>query len=1620
MKSAVATFVFFAVFAFKAGAQDSNKPWEEYSDLIKSKTVVGALGPDLFGDQVSFSSGVLSFNATDVSVPGNFSLPVAISRSFTAENRRGRINESPFADWEIELPRIEGVYATATGWVSGNYGYFQQRCSITAPNLAMPPSQTIDTVTFNALDYWQGPRLTIPGGSGGDLMLVRAGVPKPATGGPYYWTTSDRTHVSCLPSIKNSTGEGFLAITPDGTKYWFDWMASAQRAQLRKKKQGSTLWGASTTKYLPRRMYGLYATRVEDRFGNWVEYSYSNGAGGPVRLATVQSSDGRSIALSYNAGGQVAQVSAHGQSWTYTYSGGRLATVGLPDGTSWAFNFGTFAALAVDYYEGAPGEPYRDCLNPGDPRSPPRSGTVVHPSGATGEFTLAPQRFGRSNVPMSCDGGGTPNFVGDDTSYYPVAYDHYALTSKRVTGPGIGDQTWGYTYQTAYGFAPHATSGSIQTEVLAPDGSRTRYVFGNTYRANEGLLLRQEVVSPNGTVLRQDVSTYELAESGMPYVAQVGTTVNIRTDSYTSEFVRPAKSTVIGQDGATFSSTVTAYDTMARAASRTETGPSGTRAATTEYLDEPNLWVLGSVARTTMAGVETSRTEFGWKHMPWRRYAFGKLAHTLGYESGATGQLGSLKTAADGNGHVTSLSNWKRGVPQAIQHPATPEAPAGAVESAVVNDSGWIMSVTDEVGAKTCYAYDAMGRASQITYPSESTAGVCDASAWNVETFTFIPVAQNEHGLGPGHWTMQRRLGNRHVNAYYDALWRPVLEESLDYADIGNTLSQVVKRYDHNGQVIFQSYPKRWVDRLTESQGVHTIYDALGRVTSSSQDSEHGLLTTLTEHLAGFQTRVTNPRGYQSVTQYQVFGQPTYDFPAGITQFAGADTSATEIHRDNLGKPQRIRKRNADGSLFVDRHYVYDGFQQLCKAVEPETGATIMDYDGAGNLQWSASGLHSLMGTTSCDTIAGRDSGRKVTRSYDSRNRLSSLQFPDGRGNQAWEYWPDGLPYKITTHNEALGAGIVENTYSYNKRRLLTGEGSTQAGWYSWGLGYGYDANGSLSTQTYPAGLVISYAPNALGQAMEARDQTGYYYASGASYYPNGTIKQFTYGNGIVHSMSQNARQLPQRVLSAGVADMRYDYDANGNVSVIADDTPGRNGGTYSRWMYYDGLDRLTDAGSCMFGGDCWHRFKYDALDNMTSWKLGGIKDYATYVYDGKNQLGSIKDTGGATIVGFGYDPQGNVNNKSGQGYEFDYGNRLRDSIGKEWYRYDGHGRRVLSWPGVGLGMLSMYSNAGQVMYQEDYKNGKNQENIYLAGSIIAIRESPHSGGVFAKFQHTDALGSPVAVTNQAGTVIERNNYEPYGAVIGKPNYEGIGYTGHVHDAATKLTYMQQRYYDPQVGLFLSVDPVTAYSNPVWQFSRYRYANNNPYLFVDPDGRIVRHMGGRDWRDNDPISQRICQLTCLGGGDQNSSSDPDPEKHYSENTFRYGQGGAERLEDAGKYAAQEAGQFIIFSKVGKLFGRFGGFLSARERLVGKIVRSDGTLKTSKTVADQLSGQRSYIPVNAILETIRGGTRVADPQGVPGQFMYRSAVSLGSRKPGTLEVLVHESSGTIRHVMYASD
>jgi RHS repeat-associated protein len=106
-------------------------------------------------------------------------------------------------------------------------------------------------------------------------------------------------------------------------------------------------------------------------------------------------------------------------------------------------------------------------------------------------------------------------------------------------------------------------------------------------------------------------------------------------------------------------------------------------------------------------------------------------------------------------------------------------------------------------------------------------------------------------------------------------------------------------------------------------------------------------------------------------------------------------------------------------------------------------------------------------------------------------------------------------------------------------------------------------------------------------------------------------------------------------------------------------------------------------------------------------------------------------------------------------------------------------------------------------------------------------------------YVYTDPQGTPLAEADANGNITATYDYAPYGSqALGTPA-NGPGYTGHVNDPDTGLVYMQQRYYDPATGRFLSVDPVTPSPGNTFNFNRYDYTSNNPINHTDPDGRCA-------------------------------------------------------------------------------------------------------------------------------------------------------------------------------------
>lgn len=133
----------------------------------------------------------------------------------------------------------------------------------------------------------------------------------------------------------------------------------------------------------------------------------------------------------------------------------------------------------------------------------------------------------------------------------------------------------------------------------------------------------------------------------------------------------------------------------------------------------------------------------------------------------------------------------------------------------------------------------------------------------------------------------------------------------------------------------------------------------------------------------------------------------------------------------------------------------------------------------------------------------------------------------------------------------------------------------------------------------------------------------------------------------------------------------------------------------------------------------------------------------------------------------------------------------------------------------------------------------------YLRASMLLLAvlfSVPAISQEVVTYFHTDSVGSPAAATDSYGNTVWTEDYAPYGErwtvdINSQPNRQW--FTGHTEDKETGLIDAGARYYDSTTGRFLSTDPAGISADDPFTFNRYAYTNNNPYRYVDPDGRSV-------------------------------------------------------------------------------------------------------------------------------------------------------------------------------------
>ncbi len=879
-------------------------PALESNRLNRPSDTIGTIGSGLFGDSVDLYSGSASFNATDISIPGNSRLPVSLGRHLDVKEADQYGGLPGFANWEIDVPYLTGYFSEA-GWTATAGGGFDgstpttNRCSLDGGTAsAIPPSITkFFSASIYGRNYWSGNQMYVPGAGTQEMLVNNSTSPHPTDGKTYYWVTKNLWTFSCLPTLPSGgAGEGFLATSPDGTRYYFDRMMYATAANTDISLPYTDSKGGTVYTTFQRYKYWIVASHIVDRFGNTVTYNYDAND----QLNSIAANDGRSIQLTYGANGNIASASNGSHTWTYQYGTNGLSAVVQPDGSSWSYQYSGDLVLV----DTTPRDPNNDtppfpvsCNGPPIPAGRHAGAgyftlTATHPSGATGLFQFQPLIRGRSYDTHPCTG---------PDPMYPKVSEQFALFSKSLSGPGVPVLAWTYTYSPPNDSwsdsvcTPSPCPSTVWTKVHNPDGTELLSTFGNKFQVTEGQLQETTLYkdSTDTTVLNDATTTYWGYTIGQPFPQNIGTSPQFRANIFQSQTLHPVVTHNDVRDGVTFSSQVNAFDAYAAPVSTTSFSSLGSsRTDLTTYDNNTNLWVLGQVksVQNSNSGV----TVFTKTYYPATALLQNVYSYGLFEQSYTFGTDGNIATVTDGNNHVLTLSNYYRGVPRLLQFPNSTS------KTALVDNEGHVTAITDEIGNAVGFAYDPMGRLATITQPSADTV------AWAPTTITFAPVAISEYGLSAGHWKQTVSTGNARKVTYFDGFWQPVLTQEYDAASPSTTTRFSSKTFDFAGRATFGSYPVAAISAYNSVvPGAHNYFDGLGRPTSSVQDSELGPLTTSYAYLTGFQTRVTNPRNYSTTTSYQVFGSPDTSHPTLIQSPEGVTTTIT---RDVFGKPLTLTR----------------------------------------------------------------------------------------------------------------------------------------------------------------------------------------------------------------------------------------------------------------------------------------------------------------------------------------------------------------------------------------------------------------------------------------------------------------------------------------------------------------------------------------------------------------------------------------------------------------------------------------------------------------------------------------------------------------------------------------
>lgn len=538
----------------------------EYFKRLQSYQTIQPYGETPFGESIDLATGQVTFTQTDIVLEGS-GPAIRVSRSRSATGWDPAALDAPPAqvlgDWTLNLPRIATLVARPR-YVEGsapgdNWRMAKEIDDNTRKRCANFGHVYMGQSGIPLEEWWHGYELVMDDGATQPLLQRDpAWTAKPATGTWPIVTLSD-VQIGCLASTSNGqAGDAFLAIAPDGTKYWFDWLVGTDGGPVTKngdiigtsaspdapstsepsdpnaplpesetEASPDVVSGGSFLQLQDRMQVALLVSRVEDRFGNFLTYTYLGA--NDHRPSAITASDGRKVSFSWN-GNQLAAVTAQpdtpadARTWQYQYGGGRLIAVVLPDGSRWTYDLKrTGEGTDSDMFANSCTKRY----NANAPASDAEVSTITAPSGLVGTFTMRHRWHARSYANSACmwPSGGTSYEAN------PPLFENLSLVQRTLSGPGVSAQAWSYNYGPAQASANRDACAATQAcpdtsyvDVTEPGGARTRYTHSTRDGVMEGKLVRTEVYESTGALLRTDTTQYPTLAS-LPFQSRLGDAV---------------------------------------------------------------------------------------------------------------------------------------------------------------------------------------------------------------------------------------------------------------------------------------------------------------------------------------------------------------------------------------------------------------------------------------------------------------------------------------------------------------------------------------------------------------------------------------------------------------------------------------------------------------------------------------------------------------------------------------------------------------------------------------------------------------------------------------------------------------------------------------------------------------------------------------------------------------------------------------------------------------------------------------------------------------------------------------------------------------------------------------